>query len=80
MKVIYSFIDHYHHCLPADKVLEMIPDQTELHHLYPYTAKIITSLTETMYQTRMKYNLMMSEYVEVGCMKYISHYFRINIQ
>ena len=66
MKVIYSFIDHYHHCLPADKVLEMIPDQTELHHLYPYTAKIITSLTETMYQMRMKYNLMMSEYVEVG--------------
>lgn len=67
MKIIYSYIDRYHHCLPPEKVLEMIPDDADLFRLYPYFAQIITSMTETMYQKRMKYNLMMSEYVEVGC-------------
>ena len=34
--------------------------------LFPFIQQATTSLTETMYNTRMKYNLIMSDYLDVG--------------
>ena len=63
---IARFIDRYHEHLDAERVLELFPDDVSFDQLYPYTAQAITALTESMYNTRMKYNLLMSEFMEVG--------------
>ena len=63
---IPRFIDRYHEHLDAERVLELFPDDVSFDQLYPYTAQAITALTESMYNTRMKYNLLMSEFMEVG--------------
>ena len=61
---IARFIDRYHEHLDAERVLELFPDDVSFDQLYPYTAQAITALTESMYNTRMKYNLLMSEFME----------------
>ena len=63
---IARFIDRYHEHLDAERVLELFPDDVSFDQLYPYTAQAITALTESMYNTRMKNNLLMSEFMEVG--------------
>lgn len=58
-------IDRYHSYLDAEVVLNLFPDSTPFHELFGYTSQAITELTEHMYNTRMKYNLLMSDYLEV---------------
>ena len=38
----------------------------EVEKLFPFVQQTTTSLTETLYNTRMKYNLIMSDYMDVG--------------
>lgn len=64
-KEIYRLIDRYHEYLDPERVLKLFPDDTSLAKLYPYASQAITALTEEMYNMRMKYNLMMSDYLEV---------------
>lgn len=62
---ITRFIDRYHEHLDAERVLALFPDDVSFDQLYSYSAQAITALTESMYNTRMKYNLLMSEFMEV---------------
>ncbi len=62
---VYRLIDRYHAYLDPEQVMNLFPDTTSLAKLYPYASQAITALTEEMYNTRMKFNLMMSDYVEV---------------
>lgn len=64
-KEIYRLIDRYHEYLDPERVLKLFSDDTSLAKLYPYASQAITALTEEMYNMRMKYNLMMSDYLEV---------------
>ena len=64
-KEVYRLIDRYHEYLDPEQVMNLFPDTTSLAKLYPYASQAITALTEEMYNTRMKFNLMMSDYVEV---------------
>ena len=64
-KEIYRLIDRYHEHLNPEQVINLFPDTTSLAKLYPYASQAITALTEEMYNTRMRFNLMMSDYVEV---------------
>ena len=63
---VYTVIDRYHSHLEAEQVLDEFPEDTSFQVLYPFTAQAITASTENMYNTRMKFNLTMSDYAQVS--------------
>lgn len=65
-KEAFVLIDRYHSYLDAEEALNLFPDSTPFQDLFQYTSQAITELTEQMYNSRMKYNLTMSDYLEVG--------------
>lgn len=77
-KEAFHLIDSYHACIDPEEVITVFPDTTSFPDLFHYTLQAITELTEQMYNTRMKYNLTMSDYMEVRLLVYIEFY-RVNI-
>ena len=62
----FQILDRYHAHLVPEQVLDEYPESTPMETLFPFIQQATTSLTETMYNTRMKYNLIMSDYLDVG--------------
>ena len=62
----FQILDRYHAHLVPEQVLDEYPENTPMEKLFPFIQQATTSLTETMYNTRMKYNLIMSDYLDVG--------------
>ena len=63
---VFAVLDRFHEKLDAEFVLEEFPEDTPFQLLYPFTAQAVNASTESMYNTRMKFNLTMSDYAEAG--------------
>ena len=62
----FQVLDRFHTLLRPEEVLGEYPADTPMEKLFPFVQQATTSLTETLYNTRMKYNLIMSDYMDVG--------------
>lgn len=62
----FQVLGRFHELLRPEEVLSEYPPDTPLEKLFPFVQQTTTSLTETLYNTRMKYNLIMSDYMDVG--------------
>mgnify|MGYP001122840753 CR=1 FL=1 len=62
----FQVLDRFHALLRPEEVLGEYPPDTPMEKLFPFVQQTTTSLTETLYNTRMKYNLIMSDYMDVG--------------
>ena len=67
----FQVLGRFHELLQPEEVLKEYPPDTPMEKLFPFVQQTTTSLTETLYNTRMKYNLIMSDYMDVG--KRVTH-------
>lgn len=63
---VFAVLDRFHDHLDAEFVLDEFPEDTPFQLLYPFTVQAVNASTENMYNTRMKFNLTMSDYAEAG--------------
>ena len=62
----FQVLDRFHALLRPEEVLGEYPPDTPMEKLFPFVQQTTTSLTETLSNTRMKYNLIRSDYMDVG--------------
>ena len=61
----FAVLEHYYEKIDIGKALEIFPDSTSFDTLFSITSRAIIELTEEMYNTKMRCNLTMSDYMEV---------------
>ena len=79
-KEAFTVLEHYYEKIDIEKALEIFPDSTPFDILFSITSRAIIELTEEMYNTKMRCNLTMSDYMEVFTINTIPSYHRTNMQ